>query len=1133
MPKQPPANQPWFKRLWRIGFVVTVLTTALILAGTLLPAAAQSPGPRVFLPLLSVPQTGTVSTEPVYYDLVADAKSDSAWAKVTSAYSANDLTASRDGTAVEIQDEDSGDVRTLVDIYCEGQQCTRGKKPKTDKILVPEENVAAQDSPAALDSIEAFEVIVAVDAATTLHLLLENRRNLTIDIIKNGDLVQTTVFTCKTGTCTIQLGADEWTTPTPEPTATPTTVVSEPTATPTPTFTPTSETGGQTGDGPIIESFVLVNADTDQDIRPLSDGDTINLASDPNMTVRVQTQPAEVGSVQFTLDGSSTYADGTPRRENAAPYSLNGDNNGDFNAWQPSLGQHTIEAVAYSASNGNGTAGTPKTLTLNIVQDDQTPPTATATSTTQPTTDPTAEPTATPTAEPTAAPGEEPAIVFVSRQIPNGGSIYWDAPKDMPGVGPHSRFRVAAPGKLLVRESNGQLRTLVDGANPTVASLNLIDVNAPDVSYDGNTIVFAGLPEGNYSTGPVTNPDAWRIYAINADGSNLRQITFSDQQISYSQFGSAAGNLQGYDDTDPAWLPDGRIVFASTRWPSFAQYSGVRTSNLYVIDADGGNLHRITSERNGADRPVIDPITGKIVYARWWRNHRFATDSMDTITANGGYAQKDGLTTDRSNHVGGSDFLWRNQWHPAAINPDGTELVQWGGTHHKLDSSHVYGGAFTADGRFVANYFPMANMTEAGGFGGLRLYDRGPGNYQSILGITSLTLDYVSPSNPTSYGIFNGNYATEAAVMPDGRLVLSWAEDINQDYGLYFANLNGSGLTLLYDNPGTTELRAKPLVARPLPPIIPDQITQVASLLPPTAAGPYDQDGTFTFNALNVYANGPVDGGEVNAPAVGSAATIRFFTDFQRTSPGSFPNQDWPILLDELIIAPDGSVSNSAAPANVPLFEQLRSPDGLVPRSTSPGGVPGGAAHVAGMNFGHPGENQRCVGCHVGHTMIEVPADDADAKWSNLAPGAQVRVSSARDANQNRGLIDRRVMKGEIWRYWTSSAGQTQNQWVELVFPVPVTVRTVRLYNPRSGGEANSSVQVQSTTVRLYSDANATNQVASASSGALSVQGTDVGFADVQARVVRVEITGVSGTFYGAQVASLAEVEVIARGEAP
>ncbi len=740
-------------------------------------------------------------------------------------------------------------------------------------------------------------------------------------------------------------------------------------------------------------------------------------------------------------------------------------------------------------------------------------------------------PTPTPEPTPVPPPSTSPvtaALVFVSRQIQANGSIYWDAAQDMPGVGAHSRFRVASPGKLLIREADGKLRTLVDGSQPSTASLNLIDVNAPDVSYDGRTIVFAGLPQGNYGKGPVNNPGAWRLYAIQVDGSGLRQLTFSDQQLDLSQFGNAAGGLREYDDTDPAWLPDGRIVFSSTRWPSYGQYSGVRVTNLYVVNADGSDLHRITAERNGADRPMVDPITGKIVYARWWRNHRFASDQTDTVTASsGGYLRKDGLTTDRTDHVGGGDFLWRNAWHAAAINPDGTGLVQWGGVHHRSDANHVYGGAFTAGGDLIANYFPMANMTEAAGFGGLRRYHRGPGGYTAIIGITELSEDYAHPSIPTSYGIFNGAYASEPSVLPDGRLVISWAPDYGQDYGLYVVQPDGSQLSKLYDNAGTTELRAKPIVARPLPPVIPDAVSTVASLLPPTSDGPYDTDGSFTFDALNVYFNAPVDTGIPNAPPVGSVAKIRFFIDQQRTSPGSFPNLDWPILLEEKPVSTSGAVSTQA-PANVPLFEQLRSSQDTVPVVR---GQNGSAAHVAGMNFGRPGQLQRCVGCHTGHTMIEVPATDEAAQWSNLAPGATVTVSSTRDANQNRGLVDRQVLKGEIWRYWTSATNQTTNQWIQLTFPVPVTVRTVRLYNPRPGDEANSSVQVGKATVRLYSDPGAQSEVASGVAGALAVSGTDIDFADVRVRAIRIEIDQVSGTFYGARVASLAEVEVIARGE--
>lgn len=728
---------------------------------------------------------------------------------------------------------------------------------------------------------------------------------------------------------------------------------------------------------------------------------------------------------------------------------------------------------------------------------------------------------------------KSPELVFVSRQIPRGGSVYWDLPNDMPGVGPHSRFRVAAPGRLMVLDSRGQARVIVDGSHPTEASRQLIDVNAPDVSYDGRWIVFAGYAatgaanpgDANRTSG---NPGNWRLYIIRNDGTGLRQITFSDQKLDLSQFGDAAGQFQAYDDTDPAWLPDGRIVFSSTRYPTLAHYSGVRATNLYVINADGTDMHRITAERNGADRPVVDPITGRIVYARWWRNHRFADDRLDTVTdGRGGYIRKDGLTTDRYDHVGGGDHLWRNQWHAAAINPDGTALTQWSAGNHRMDASHCYGGVFTKSGDYVANYFPMHNMTEAGGFGGLRFYTRRSPGYTPLAGSTSLTLDYRSTSNPTSYGIFKGSFASDAVVLPDGRYVISWARDIDQDYDLYLFDPATKQRTLLWSGAGTTELRAKFLGSRALPPVLKDTVSRQASLLPPKEGARPDADGTFVFDALNVYFNGPVDSIESNAPAVGSAASIRFFMDTQRTSPGSFPNRDWPVLLGEMRVNPDGSVRDEQAPANVSLFEQIRNAANRVPLT---GGAVTGAAHVAGLNFGRPGQVMRCVGCHAGHTAIPVPETAEEAKWTNLAPSAVVRVSSSRDPNLNGGLIDRRVKTGEIWRYWNSAPGAVTNQWVELEFPVPVVVRTVRLYNPRFGEEANSSLQVEGSVVKLFRAPGDTVESARESSGPLAVSGTDVRFPDVTARRIRVEITSVSGTFYGARLASLAEVEVIAKG---
>jgi hypothetical protein len=554
-------------------------------------------------------------------------------------------------------------------------------------------------------------------------------------------------------------------------------------------------------------------------------------------------------------------------------------------------------------------------------------------------------------------------------------------------------------------------------------------------------------------------------------------------------------------------------------------------------------LHRITAERNGAERPVIDPLTGKIVYSRWWRNFRLGTNNMATMAySGGGYIMKDGVCALKfqgaeCQEAGGLTNLERNAWHLASINPDGTGLAQFAGRSNSFfvgeGVNHAYGGAFTPDGIFYANFFPMTNGTEAAGFGGIRRYQRGAKGYTHVIGITNRdeSIQKFARTNPNSYGVFVGNYAADPAVLPDGGLVISWAQDVRQDYGLYTINADGSGRTLVYDNPGTTELRARLVRPRAVPPVIPDQVTQVASALPPTAQGPYDKDGTFTFNALNVYFNAPVDVDILSAPPVGSANTIRLFTDFQRDQQrGSFEYLDWPILLKEVPVNPDGSVSTSS-PANIPLFEQLRtSPDKgytipLTGRGISPDEM-GGASHVAGMNFGRTGEVQNCVGCHAGHTMIPVPQDP---QWTNLAPGAAVTYSSLHSSLPNgNGAVDRkvklRVAYNNHHRFWLSRDGQNPNtQWLQLTFPVPVTVRTVRLYDMPA---SDSSVNVNNTTVRLYADSAGKTQVASKTSGALSESGTDVTFNSVPARVIRIEFTSVSGT-----TAGLAEVEVIARGE--
>ena len=152
------------------------------------------------------------------------------------------------------------------------------------------------------------------------------------------------------------------------PTATPTPPVPAPTATPAP-------------NSPAVSSFTLINADSEQPMvgfAPLVNGAIIDLATVPtrNMNIRANTNPANVGSVTFKLNGV-LY-----RFEGAAPYALFGNTGANYHAWTPSVGVYTLMATPYATGNASGPAGTALTITFTVI-DSVADATATAESATQ------------------------------------------------------------------------------------------------------------------------------------------------------------------------------------------------------------------------------------------------------------------------------------------------------------------------------------------------------------------------------------------------------------------------------------------------------------------------------------------------------------------------------------------------------------------------------------------------------------------------------------------------------------------------------------------------------------------------------------------------------------------------------
>lgn len=82
----------------------------------------------------------------------------------------------------------------------------------------------------------------------------------------------------------------------------------------------------------------------------------------------------------------------------------------------------------------------------------------------------------------------------------------------------------------------------------------------PSWSPDGTQIAFHSDIDLNYE-----------IYVIDVDEPDAQPRNLTNYRFA--------------DDRHPHWLPDGRIVFASNRAGSY---------DLYIMDADGGNLRRLT-----------------------------------------------------------------------------------------------------------------------------------------------------------------------------------------------------------------------------------------------------------------------------------------------------------------------------------------------------------------------------------------------------------------------------------------------------------------------------------------------------------------------------------------------------------
>lgn len=148
--------------------------------------------------------------------------------------------------------------------------------------------------------------------------------------------------------------------------------------------------------------------------------------------------------------------------------------------------------------------------------------------------------------------------------------------------------------------NTGNITTLIEQKDGVVRD--------PELSFDGKKIIFSMRKNKD---------DFYHLYEINVDGSELKQLT----------------HAEGISDIDPLYLPDGGILFSSTRQPKYCMCNRHIMCNLYRMDADGANITQIgvSTLFEGHSSLLSD---GRILYDRWEYVDRNFGDAQGLWTVN-------------------------------------------------------------------------------------------------------------------------------------------------------------------------------------------------------------------------------------------------------------------------------------------------------------------------------------------------------------------------------------------------------------------------------------------------------------------------------------------------------------------
>lgn len=132
-------------------------------------------------------------------------------------------------------------------------------------------------------------------------------------------------------------------------------------------------------------------------------------------------------------------------------------------------------------------------------------------------------------------------------------------------------------------------------------------VRDPFIDHDGRTVLFSYRPGGG---------EHYHLHTIGVDGKGLRRLTDG-----------------GYDDIEPCRLPDGDILFVSSRCKRWVNCWATQVAVLHRCAPDGGGIRAISSNNEHDNTPWVLP-DGRVIYTRWEYIDRSQVDYHHLWTTN-------------------------------------------------------------------------------------------------------------------------------------------------------------------------------------------------------------------------------------------------------------------------------------------------------------------------------------------------------------------------------------------------------------------------------------------------------------------------------------------------------------------